>query len=557
MLRWVRENQNNNTRRTYESGWRGFEQYLREEGVPPHSIRPCDVADYLRKRVEEQGVAAATVAGDRASIAAHLKYDPRLREVHLHPLVVDTMRLCMNKAAQSKPKQHVSAELMQAIVAQHEAEAGLAPSLSSRPNVGGSWLAERNVCLLLTMMVGMLRESEAVELRMEDVHLGHQPGTHVGAAFDCLSLHVRGSKTDQAKKGATVLLAANRRDASMCPVQRMQRYMQTRRAAGVHSDYLFPRQDGGGMAKSTPCSLVQKAVQSANEFAAARGEGSEKWGPPTAYGSHSMRRGGVTEARNSGVDMLEIQRHGRWVSAAVWGYVGPTQGQRLAVTRNLFGRRKEEEERGATETAGVSPHGISVSTSELAGQWLQRRRSQLKRLAHVVETSSIPAAGGTDPPTGEGGSRQLLLLTPKKTPRKRQRLSAAGAELEACRSPVTPKKTPMSAGSKRRKRKREEEEEREEEREERQAAAREREEEQELELLQLEEWNAECGEAVSPRSPPVAAVGACLSPVPEEKEQTQLPPVSSPPPARRTRNALRAAAAAAAADASAAAAAER
>jgi hypothetical protein len=325
----------------------------------------------------------------------------------------------------------------------------------------------------------------------------------------------------------------------------MQKYMQVRRAAGVHSDYLFPRQDGDGMAKSTPCSLVQKAVQSANEFAAAGGEGTEKWGPPSAYGSHSMRRGGVTEARNSGVDMLEIQRHGRWVSAAVWGYVGPTQGQKLSVTRNLFGRRQEQE-RGGAEATSVSPRSSSLSTSELAEQWVQRRHSQLQRLATVVESSIIPAAaGGPDPSTVE--SRRQLLLTPKKTPRKRQRLSgSAAAAAEVAQGPATPKRSPMSASGKRRKRKRvEEEEEEEEERQERQAAAKEREEEQELELLQMEEWNAECGEAVSPVPASVVATGVCLSPVPEEKEQTQPAPVSSPPPARRTRGALRAAASAA------------
>lgn len=34
--------------------------------------------------------------------------------------------------------------------------------------------------------------------------------------------------------------------------------------------------------------------------------------------------------------MLDIQRHGRWVSGAVYGYVGPTIEQRSAVTERMF-----------------------------------------------------------------------------------------------------------------------------------------------------------------------------------------------------------------------------
>ena len=90
------------------------------------------------------------------------------------------------------------------------------------------------------------------------------------------------------------------------------------------------------MAKSTPCGIVQRLVADANRVAMLEEGVEEKWGAPELYGSHSLRRGGVTEARASGVEMLEIQRHGRWKSMAVWGYVGPTDAQRRQVTANIF-----------------------------------------------------------------------------------------------------------------------------------------------------------------------------------------------------------------------------
>ena len=400
METWVREKSNPNTRRAYESGWRGFTRYMREEVGAPHldsidtsAVRPCDIADYLRRRVEEDGVAAGTVAGDRAAIADGLKYVAAARDMHLHPLVADTMRLCMNMAAQPKPKQHVSAELMRDIVEHHDAS----------PQGEVQWTAERNVFLMLLMMVGMLRESEAVELRVSDVELQSDPDAVPSsssralvaaaaggastdayttvtstaastststwqqramgvtpapvAAWSHMCILVRQSKTDQRKKGAWVVLAPNDANPAMCPLRRLMRYQAALQRANVNSEYLFPTSTGGGMARSTPCGIVQNAVGAANDraavaavtatvmpawqchWSAAASAGRarvEKWGAPSTYGSHSMRRGGVTEARKSGVDMLEIQRHGRWTSMAVWGYVGPTTQERLGVSRNLF-----------------------------------------------------------------------------------------------------------------------------------------------------------------------------------------------------------------------------
>ena len=326
MQEWVRLNGNANTRRTYESGYRGFTRYLEEEKITMDKLRPCDIADYLRLRFEEGGVAASTIAGDRAAIGDGLK-NTEAKGMHLHPLVKAAMKICMNRASQSKPKQHVSAELMRALVQQLDGKAD------------ADWMDHRNVALLLTMMLGMLRESEAVEIRMADVQVrcAEMAAAASGReAAESVSITIRGSKTDQAKKGASVLLSSNPTDPTMCPVLRLEQYVQSRTRAGITTEYLFPKQDGSGMAKSTPCGVVQRLVEQANQFAM-RTEGiEEKWGAPEVYGSHSLRRGGVTEARASGVEMLEIQRHGRWKSAAVWGYVGPTDAQRKQVTQNIF-----------------------------------------------------------------------------------------------------------------------------------------------------------------------------------------------------------------------------
>ena len=341
MQQWVRNNRNSNTHRTYESGWKGFAHYLSEQGTSERKVTVADIADYLRKRFEEDRVAAATLAGDRAAIGDHFRFEPGMSGLHVDPLVSETLRIAMNGAAQSVPKQHVSAELMRELAAIHDADAR------------SDWRGARNVAMLLTMMVGMLRQSEAVELRMDDVRLKLEveaaaagaPAAGAGplslevveaARVSSLTLHIRSSKTDQAGKGATVLLRSNSDEPALCPVRRLQAYLRSRLAAGIVSDFLFAKDDGSALARSTPCGIVQKLVSVANERAQRLEGVTDKWGPVGAYGSHSMRRGGVTEARASGVDMLDIQRHGRWVSGAVYGYVGPTNEQRSGVTERMF-----------------------------------------------------------------------------------------------------------------------------------------------------------------------------------------------------------------------------
>ena len=451
MQEWVRENANQNTRRTYDAGWKGFQRYLAEEGIKETDIRACDIAHYLRQRCEADGVAAATLAGARVAIGDALKYTP-LKGLHLDPMVQETLRVCMNRAAQSKPKQHVSAELMKAIAEMHQQGGG---------HQTMDWLAQRDYALMLVMMVAMLRESEAVGLALEDVSLIQSLGGEQGAAaasssgvaaaaysgavawsratatsgavslyagtqyppgaFASAQLLVRQSKTDQARKGQVVPLSANREHPLLCPVRVLHRYMVARNKAGVFSTRLFCTKDGGQMAKSTPCSIVQAMVKSANDYAERLEGVKEKWGPPSAYGSHSMRRGGVTEARRSGVDMRDVQKHGRWESDAVFGYVGPSMSQQLAVTSNIFGSRsapstpvkpKEPyyataDEHGQYDHETPTQHANRMRAIRQGNFWLKPKLTYIPAaMLQAAQTASSPVAQQrTAAPTGQAAGQ--------------------------------------------------------------------------------------------------------------------------------------------------------
>ena len=473
MQQWVQSNGNANTRSTYESGWKGFCRYMTDvmgvnvTNASLNSLKPCDVADYLRRRYEDDGVAAATLAGDRAAIASRLKYTDN-NMIHVHPLVADTLKLCMNKAAQSTPKLHMSSELMRDIVTSNDCRVEDRAGKMVNPS---DWISERNTTMMMVMMAGMLRESEVVELRCGDVETERvivdngltiypNEASVVGQTvllvwtpfavytITAMRLHIRESKTDQAKKGAYVMIAPNERERSMCPVQRLWRFQQLRERMHITSEYLFPKDNGvDGMSKSTPCGIVQRAVVEANRRAYGESTPDEfcpmdevqtrrnmsMWGEPSDYGSHSMRRGGVTEARRAGADMTDIQKHGRWISNAVWGYVGSTREAKMSVTRDIFGGATGMKDKATTAVTSLATS--SSVTAHTLPQWMMRP------MPPSSSSSSSPSASLKKSPGRPRMSASSTHPSPSKvrsdaqsavpTPRRRRKLIVDEVQLAA------------------------------------------------------------------------------------------------------------------------------
>jgi site-specific recombinase XerD len=401
VVEWIARNRNAGTSRTYASGWAGFARYLQQEGVAAGRVQECDVADYLRWRVEELKVSAATIAADRAAIADHFKHTA-LKGVTQGGMVSDMVAVLRTKAQPSKPKMHMSAELMREIIRGHDATCEALP-LQQR------WIGERNMCMMLVMLMGFLRESEAAALTTAD--LGVKTVEVKGGSKQVLHVTITKSKTDQARVGAVVLLGGNAAEPALCPVRRYERFLQAREAAGVVSDMLFPANSGVAMSASTPCGIVKRAVQAANEEAEKNGFGANRWGDAATYGSHSMRRGGVTTARANGVSMLDIQRHGRWKSLVVFSYVGQTPEEQLAVTNAFLGPELEGGSGGeAAAAAAAAPKGSEVVG--VAAAQLQRARSN----------SGNSTRSGTTTPSGSGSGKKLKAKSPKgSAKRKRSR----------------------------------------------------------------------------------------------------------------------------------------
>jgi integrase len=164
-----------------------------------------------------------------------------------------------------------------------------------------TFIGVRNTFILMLMFLGFLRESEAAALGDADIW-EQDIGTSI-----VIFIFIEKSKTDQARDGHTVVLEAAP-GSHLCPVM----WLRAFRALNPIGSSLFlfvnsPKRDKP-LAATTPNHILKAALSSINV-------------DPKPYGSHSLRRGGVTAAVAAGVAMHVIARHGNWRSNAVFAYV--------------------------------------------------------------------------------------------------------------------------------------------------------------------------------------------------------------------------------------------
>ena len=258
---FVELHRNHNTKRTYEAGWSGFMRYLNENQVKPESITQWEIAHYLQERVKTDGVSASTVRLDKASIADGIRARyPQLEHILYEKKLNQLVAVLKKTARQPKPKRHMEVELMRAII----------QLVEDKPPLLVSWIEERNVCLMLLMMMGMLRESEAVALTLSDAIVQQVQVNSV--AMMVLELRVARSKTDQAGVGASILIGAQSGRPNECPIVRLNKYLVQYKARvskgelqGGDLAWLFPQKNGSQMSSSTPAGIVQRAVLSVND----------------------------------------------------------------------------------------------------------------------------------------------------------------------------------------------------------------------------------------------------------------------------------------------------
>ena len=294
-----------NTRRAYAQAWRRFEVWIKQRGPgPPLPTTPELAAAFLAELAEE-GLSVATLRLQKAALAkVHRSAG------HQDPTDNEGVKRVMAGIARANGRpQRQAKPLTETALAAVKATANAPRQHQGRVRRGESARdAERrgrvDVALLSVLRDGLLRRSEAAELRWGDVELQED-----GVAL----LHIRRSKTDPEAEGAVLYVG-------QAAAQALQAIMPE--DAGV----VDPAAPVFGLSASQIGRRIDAAAK-----AAGLGEG---------FTGHSGRVGMAQDLAASGVELPELMTAGRWKSSRMPArYTERQTAGRGAVARYYQGRR--------------------------------------------------------------------------------------------------------------------------------------------------------------------------------------------------------------------------
>ena len=293
-----------NTRRAYDQAWRRFVAWTEARGVVALPATPELAAAFLAELAEE-GKSVATLRLQKAALAKVHRSSG-----HQDPTDNEGVQRVMAGIARANGRpQRQAKPLTETALAAVKATAKLPRKHQGRARRGESARdAERrgrvDVALLSVLRDGLLRRSEAAELRWGDLELQED-----GVAL----LHIRRSKTDPEAEGAVLYVG-------QAAAQALQAIMPE--DAGVV--------DPAALVFGLSASQIGRRIDAAAK-AAGLGEG---------FTGHSGRVGMAQDLVASGVELPELMTAGRWKSSRMPArYTERQTAGRGAVARYYQGRR--------------------------------------------------------------------------------------------------------------------------------------------------------------------------------------------------------------------------
>jgi site-specific recombinase XerD len=301
-IEWLREMRPENTTKSYACYRKQFVKWCQERGRISFPASDITLSLWLRYLHEVKKLAASTICNNASSAVSDMYKFSTFESPSLSGMAKETRRAVKRHAPPPKKRKPLTKKILAAIHAkfwQH------------------GWVFEtvRNMCLLVLMFAGMLRESEAVAFNSDDLYLDEIEGVEV------LCMVIERSKTDQERKGDIVYLgAANEQD--LCPIFwfKFLRFLRDPAA----EKFFHKVNSTDGLAPTTPNHILKDVLNSLN------------LPDVKLFSSHSCRIGGATAAARAGIDLRIIMRHGRWKSTAVYMYIRDCMGEKLSIVRNIL-----------------------------------------------------------------------------------------------------------------------------------------------------------------------------------------------------------------------------
>ena len=278
----------------YQCALKALYGWLDAEGV---ELRDQTLANYCAARFEA-GAAPATISLAVSAAKAHAKLGG-----HPSPVGVATVRVMggIRRAGSGRGRGAVAG------LRWGDVDLACAVALQGKPGL----IELRDVALLLTGRDGLLRISELVALRVDDIATMPDGSGRVV---------IKRSKVDQEGRGSTLYLGAS-------TMQAIDRY---REAGAVRAGHLFRamRRGGhvqpGGMSTVAARSIIQKRAAAA--------------GVTGRISGHSLRVGSAQSLAAAGCGLIELMDAGRWASPQMAGHYARSElAGRGAIAKLLHG----------------------------------------------------------------------------------------------------------------------------------------------------------------------------------------------------------------------------
>ena len=295
---WIESNRNHNSQRSYSTYGRQYSAFAHANQLPPESditLAACMYDAYKR------GLSRSTICNSIPTAASNMfRYDTD-NSPSVSPLVREMKKTITRLTPPSTAKLPVTPDMLKRL------------AFLVKP----TYKSIRDFYIVLLMFLGFMRESEAAALSYSDVWIERVDDR------DVLFVYVEKMKNDQDRIGHTIVIS----EAHGSPINPAAWHkLYTSARGGGHANAPFFNTAIGarkGLAPTTPNHIIKRLLRSINI-------------DPDPYGSHSLRRGGVTAAVAKGIEMRLVARHGNWRSNAVYTYVSDSISQRLSVSQALL-----------------------------------------------------------------------------------------------------------------------------------------------------------------------------------------------------------------------------
>jgi hypothetical protein len=299
MEAWARQNGNEGTKASYRGYAREYLQWCAIHRYP--SADPAVVARFLRYALEDRKLSRGTINNTITSAVADIFRFSKEAPTR-DPLVLATKKVVVSKTKAPEGKQPLPRAILESMIA---------AATPCEKDI-------RDILMFIMMFGGLLRESEAAGLLVEEVWLDEDD-----MQGEVLYIFINKSKRDQERRGDTVVLAACP-GSPVCPVMWFKLYARVARSKVFFFHSTFAQ--AGRLSNKTPNGLLKQwlKVVGVSDVQAA------------LFGSHSLRKGGATAASAARVRMHLLKRHGRWKSDAVFIYIFDPLVARLEVSRAVL-----------------------------------------------------------------------------------------------------------------------------------------------------------------------------------------------------------------------------